>query len=690
MAVRKKERRREDGSTYWVYEARWKDPKTGKWPSATFERKKDAERHYEEMTARVRAGVFIRDRDTVIFAKAFDEWLNGPPDLPAGTANPYGIDLQARLRVGDIGPDTIENYESSARLYVLDEFGSTPLPEIDSAWVKRWSWRLAESQQWSYVKQHIEAVRGTLKYAVARRPQWLVRNPLQDEPIEKPQHAQGRRVKEPTLQEVYQLVSAVARGPEIGDHLFTFYTCEVLVALDLLAMRTGENCGLRWGDCNLKEGVLSINCTFTRGRLLKLPKGDRRRSFALPDGVRDVLWQHHIRCGKPADDRFVIGPDQGARPLPPNNVSTWLFPFIMRRAGLIDTTRPPNCQGHHPSLFSSHSLRRFVASLLNKNKVAMAEIQSLLGHSRPATTQQYIYWQPPIDHGAVVLQEMSDQLGVLRIAKTSAPPRQLPTQVELLPPPPPPEHKPFVRNGVIINATRPRSRDEIKTFAIEQHVQHRRSARPIGRELGVDPGTIIRLLREAGVYDPRAGHDTPARVAKRARVVQLYKDGIEIDQLCTQERVYRNDVYKWARAAGVPLRGWAFNRRPRGPNKLKGGRPRKERDPQVVARAVERYRNGDHSDLIAREAKVSPNYVYDWVRAAGVPLRGRGSQNKPKARCLELFHSGKSQEQIAELMPHIQPPTIYDWLLEANLVGPRAKKRRRRVRAADLRQVFGT
>ena len=67
MSVRKKQRVY-DGELRFVYEARWKDP------SKTFRTKKAADASHAAMVDQTRRGIFVRDRDTVTFAKAWEAY----------------------------------------------------------------------------------------------------------------------------------------------------------------------------------------------------------------------------------------------------------------------------------------------------------------------------------------------------------------------------------------------------------------------------------------------------------------------------------------------------------------------------------------------------------------------------------------------------------------------------------------
>ena len=171
------------------------------------------------MLERTRAGTFIRARDTVTFATAFAEYSEGPPGLKPGERNPYGLDLESRMRTGRPGIDTVKTYRDHAERFVLPEFGNVLLPQIDAAEVKRYAYHLATRYKWSYVKPGLNVIREVLQHAVERRPRWLPRNPLRDEPIPPPLHAKFRTVKTPTIEQVRQLVYAVAEGPRIGDYL---------------------------------------------------------------------------------------------------------------------------------------------------------------------------------------------------------------------------------------------------------------------------------------------------------------------------------------------------------------------------------------------------------------------------------------------------------------------------------------
>ena len=70
------------------------------------------------------------------------------------------------------------------------------------------------------------------------------------------------------------------------------------------------------------------------------------------------------------------------------------------------------CRGAGVREFGFHALRHYFASMLvSTNKVTLCDIQHMLGHQRATTTDTYLHSLcPPVDHLAVVIEEMDQPL----------------------------------------------------------------------------------------------------------------------------------------------------------------------------------------------------------------------------------------------------------------------------------------
>jgi hypothetical protein len=234
----------------------------------------------------------------------------------------------------------------------------------------------------------------------------------------------------------------------------------------------------------------------------------------------------------------------------------------------------------------------------------MGEIQSLLGHANERTTSLYLYWQAEIDRGATVLDEMGNLVGIEHVARTRAPALALPAPPEIIPPSLP-EPRPYIRNGVVVGVRH--SREKVLEIAIDRHVNGKEAPRVIARAIGgISEGTIKKLLVEAGVYDPSVWLDSPERIARQDRIVNLYETGMEVKHILREVGTDIGTLYKTLRAQRVRLRG--------------RGR-QMEDEAKRAAVAVKMYRRGTKVPEIARLNRVKNGRVYGWLREAGIKLR---------------------------------------------------------------------
>lgn len=161
----------------------------------------------------------------------------------------------------------------------------------------------------------------------------------------------------------------------------TYLYVPILLAV-ATGMRRGELLALRWADCDLAGGTISVCRSLEQtkaGLSFKEPKTARsRRVVALPAFAVEALRRHRVeqmeqrlRVGPAWQDYDLVCCREDGTPIRPDSI-TVLYKAILRRAGL-----PP---------VRFHDLRHTHATLLLGQGVHPKVVSERLGHSQIAVT----------------------------------------------------------------------------------------------------------------------------------------------------------------------------------------------------------------------------------------------------------------------------------------------------------------
>lgn len=179
-----------------------------------------------------------------------------------------------------------------------------------------------------------------------------------------------------------QLITATADDP-----LSAFWTLAVT-----LGIRRGELLGLRWSDVDLAGGMLTIQRTMSRklidrstGKtawyIKEMPKTTAgRRPLRLPAICQSSLQTHRVRW---VERRLAAG-------------DIWSTDDAVFDGGLGGHHRDPNVAGngmrrlrYHkivPETLRVHDLRHTAATHMLMNRIPVAVVSRILGHTNPAIT----------------------------------------------------------------------------------------------------------------------------------------------------------------------------------------------------------------------------------------------------------------------------------------------------------------
>lgn len=168
---------------------------------------------------------------------------------------------------------------------------------------------------------------------------------------------------------------------ELDNEPLTYKTI-ICLAIDV-GLRSGELCGLKWGDVNFETGVLTINkqrqYVSTFGVMEKQPKTENGiRTVTLSSQMVTILKQYKQ---KQAEDKLKLGSawkngeylfkhDDG-QDLHPTRPYKWFMNFLKR---------------HNLPKITFHELRHTNASLLIANGVDAVTLSKRLGHADKTVT----------------------------------------------------------------------------------------------------------------------------------------------------------------------------------------------------------------------------------------------------------------------------------------------------------------
>lgn len=322
--------RRPDGR----WRPRYRDA-AGKEHAKHFERKVDAQRWLDQVTASLVTGTYI---DPVLSRITVGEW--GARWLDGHSA----IKLSTKTR-----------YESLLRVHVLPRWGTVPVSAANVADVEAWLSQLtASGLAASSVRHSYRVLSLILEHAV--RAGRLPRNPVKGASLPRARRAEKRFLTHAQLQDL-----AIAAD---HDRL-------IIEVLGYTGLRFGEFAALRVCRVDLMRRRLEVaeSVTEIQGKaVFGTPKTHHRRSVPFPRSLLEPLTE--LVAGRDPNELLFTGPGGGM--LRVGNFRRRVFDDAARQVGLEGLT--------------PHELRHTAASLAVSAGANVKAVQRLLGHASAAMT----------------------------------------------------------------------------------------------------------------------------------------------------------------------------------------------------------------------------------------------------------------------------------------------------------------
>ena len=189
----------------------------------------------------------------------------------------------------------------------------------------------------------------------------------------------------PSKEEVYQLLMAAEPWEK-----------ELLNVIISTGARIGEILNLKWNDVNIERSIISL---YTRKR-----KNGNRESRSITMGATlKAIMQNKWRNRDESKEYVFINPNTDKK--------------YYKEVHVIKNFMKRICDRAKVNHFGFHSLRHYVSvRLADSGKCSTYELQRLLGHQRPSTTEIYLRsLAPDLKNVADVLDDevniLSDQNG---------------------------------------------------------------------------------------------------------------------------------------------------------------------------------------------------------------------------------------------------------------------------------------
>ena len=384
----------------WVVNYRGQD---GKRHQDTFARKKDADARWLEVGHELREGTHVARSSSITVAEAAEQWLQ------AGKLN-------------NLERSTLAQYHSHVTHHIVPLIGRVKLSDLSSPRVQRFADDLLAQANIrdgdvtvsrSTARKVLVSLKQLLRHA--QRQGTISKDPARPISIKVPKRGTtkicaGRDF--PSKAEINAMLAAVSGRwrPLIVTAVFT-------------GMRSSELRGLRWGDVDIKAGVIHVRQRADAWGAMGTPKSEAgERSIPMTPMVANTLREWRLTC--PHRDRGKKGEsDPGVLDL--------VFPTTL---GGVENHANMLHRGFHPlqvacgmtrptgrkdangrpimrAKYGLHTLRHFFASWLIDQNFSLKRVQGMLGHATLAmTADTYGHLFPDLENDAAKMAEGGREL----------------------------------------------------------------------------------------------------------------------------------------------------------------------------------------------------------------------------------------------------------------------------------------
>jgi integrase len=344
--IQRRQRRRRDGTPYFVWRVRWHDS-TGAERNRTLDTRADAEAFEAKVRLAKRGGELASlDAGRETLAEFAQQWWKDFAEPNLETA-------------------TLKTYASVWNRHALPRLGSYRLRELTPAVVAGFRQDLERARVGAAsIRKTLTMLQSMLRVAVEW--QLIASNPVRA--TRKPPVAPQRAVRPLPPAKVEELRAWLVAHRGVRD-------ATLVSVLAYAGLRPQEALALRWS--NVRERTLLVEEALAHGQLKGQKTGRPPRTVRLLQSLRQDLTEWHLAAGVPADDAFLF-PGAGGGPWQLHDWQNW------RRRSFAPAAKAAGLRA------VPYDLRHSFASLLiHEGRLSVVEIAAELGHRPTMTLNTY-------------------------------------------------------------------------------------------------------------------------------------------------------------------------------------------------------------------------------------------------------------------------------------------------------------
>lgn len=330
-----------------------KDPETKKRKQKTvsgFKTKKEAEKACNELINQLNKGTYLEPTDKTVEECLYD-WLE--------------LIAKQSLR-----PSTFQSQKELTEGRIIPGIGKYKMSQITPAIVQKFYKDLIEKEKLS--AGYVRTMHIILKKAFSQAVKWQLITQNIINLVEPPRMSRAKDIETWSLEEATRFLEYTE-----GKHLHIAYVLAIYTG-----MRRGEILGLRWKDCDLEQGKISIRQTLNlvgSELIFQSPKTKgSKRLITITENVIAALKKHKaeqnqnkLRFGPGYSENDLVVCNKEGNPIYPRNLVR-NFHNMMKQAGV------PHLRFHD----LRHTHATILLSLGENPKV----VSERLGHSKVGIT----------------------------------------------------------------------------------------------------------------------------------------------------------------------------------------------------------------------------------------------------------------------------------------------------------------
>lgn len=381
----------------WTYKGQQKEAwivrylAGGKHRQKTFERKKDAEKFRQGVTAETANGYTPAGGRTPTIKQCCEEFI---------------VARQRMVADGNLSRSTLYREDWNARRYIWELAGATRVADFTTADADlflqdlrrrkhKWAGRALSP---STVKQTARLLAAVLDYA--KRRGTVPRNVMR-EVLSWSEHRGSRKVRIRTFSEddIKRLLDAIEDRRKWQAHRSVLQAKVMIYLAAFCGLRWGEITGLLISNIDFQRHVICVRHSMDRWNTLKAPKTRAGiRDVPMPRGVEAVLTE--FITASPANARGLLLATASGRAIGKDAFHRDRWRPALDVAGL-----GPDADGRR---FHFHALRHFFASMMVKSRLSLTDTAELMGHaSFDMTLSTYAHPVVEAEWRHTALEEMS-------------------------------------------------------------------------------------------------------------------------------------------------------------------------------------------------------------------------------------------------------------------------------------------